>query len=356
MKIAVVCGGTGGQVLPGCVTARALAARAHDVTLWLGGRDVESMSAGGWTGRIVRVRAAGFDTGFSLRAVSTTARLLAAGAVSYRRMRGDPPDVVLAMGGYASVGPVLSARRLGVPIVLHEANAVPGRAIAFLSRFATRVAIAFESARSHFPKVPVTFTGFPVREGLADAGRIEGLDPSCFTILVMGGSQGAHALNEIVPRALVQLRRQGASFQVIHLAGMKDQAGVITVYENAGIVHRVYGFTEDIGKAYGSASVAISRAGAGSCSELAVCRVPALLVPLPGARRDHQLANAREIEGTGGADLVLQKDLTEAWLVKYMEAVITNPSRLEKMRTALRGFDILKAGEKLADVIEETAH
>jgi len=342
-------------VLPGLATARLLVARGHELTLWMGGREVESLSAHGWTGPIVQVRAAGFEKGLSFRSVPAALRLLGSCVVSYRRMRADRPDVLLAMGSYASVGPAVAARLLRIPVVLHEANAVPGRAVSLLSRFASAAGVVFESVRTHLHRVPVTVTGLPLREDLISTGRIDGLDPGRFTILVMGGSQGAHALNEKVPSALAELQRSGASFQVIHLAGAKDEATVRSAYEVAGVEHHVCGFLQDIGRAYASATIAVCRAGAGTCAELAAVGLPALLVPLPAARRDHQLANARELEAVGGVDIALERDLDTAWLVNYLKKIMADHSRLDKMKAALKNFAVENAAEKLADLVESTA-
>jgi len=355
MRIAVVCGGTGGHVLPGLATARVLVERGHSVTLWLGGREVESMSAGDWDGPVERVRAAGFDAGLSLRSASSALRLVGACAASHKRMRAARPDVVLAMGSYASVGPVVAARLLRIPVVLHEANAVPGRAVSLLSRFAAAIAVTFDSARRYLAGAPVVPTGLPLRDGLPSADSLDGIAGNRFTILVMGGSQGARALNERVPAALAELRRRGADFTVIHLAGVKDEAAVRRKYEEAEVDSRVYGFLGDIGRAYASASLAICRAGAGTCAELAVCGVPALLVPLPAARRGHQLANARELEAAGGADVLPQKDLDEARLVHYMEEIMADPDRLKRMQDAMKSAAGRDAAPKLADLVERTA-
>ena len=151
MNIAVACGGTGGHIFPGLATARVLQARGHAVTLWLAGRDVEACSVADWPGATVHIRASGFPSGLSLRSVASVWRMAAAVATAWRRLRETQPDVLLCMGSYASVGPCLAARMLGIPVVLHEANAVPGRAISLLVRFASRVAVGFDEARPWFP-------------------------------------------------------------------------------------------------------------------------------------------------------------------------------------------------------------
>jgi UDP-N-acetylglucosamine--N-acetylmuramyl-(pentapeptide) pyrophosphoryl-undecaprenol N-acetylglucosamine transferase len=249
-------------------TGRCLQERGHDVTLWLGAREVEGLSTGDWEGSVVRVKASGFAAGRYARWLGTALGLLLTCARSRRIMRRSRPDVVLAMGSYASIGPVLAAAMLGVPVVLHEANATPGRAVIFLARHADVLALAYESARPFFKGCFVELTGFPLREGLASRPPLEGLPTDVFTVLVMGGSQGAHALNELAKEGLPQLWARGRRFQVVHLSGRADEADTRQAYEDAGIPHAVFAFLDDMGRAYSSADLAVSRAGAAACAEL----------------------------------------------------------------------------------------
>ncbi|MDI6775183.1 MAG: UDP-N-acetylglucosamine--N-acetylmuramyl-(pentapeptide) pyrophosphoryl-undecaprenol N-acetylglucosamine transferase [Verrucomicrobiota bacterium] len=351
MRIAVACGGTGGHVIPGLVVARRLKERGHDVALWVGGRTVEDRSVSDWRGSIVRVTATGFQ-GFSWRSVAAAWFLTSAFRMCCGIMKRDPPDALLAMGGYASVGPVCAARSLGIPVVLHEANAIPGRAISFLARFSASVAISFEATRLYLKHPSVTLTGYPVRETLPAERFGAPLQAGVFTVLAMGGSQGAHRLNEVVPSALSIVKRRGAPVQAVHLTGQRDEAAVREVYAREGIPHVVQGFMAEMGRAYASADLAVTRAGAGTCAELAVCGVPALLVPLPTSRRGHQLTNARSLAATGGADAREQKDLTPEWLADHVAALQRNRRRLAAMRVALGKLDARGAAERIADLVE----
>jgi UDP-N-acetylglucosamine--N-acetylmuramyl-(pentapeptide) pyrophosphoryl-undecaprenol N-acetylglucosamine transferase len=260
------------------------------------------------------------------------------------------------MGSYASVGPVLAAHNLGIPVVLHEANAVPGRAISFLCRFADTVAVSFESTTAHIRHAGIVVTGFPLRPFVSAGPGGAGKDSKFFDVLVMGGSQGAHRLNEIVPLALCQLHAKGLKVRVTHLTGRNDEAAVQSAYEQAGIPHQVCDFLENINEAYGSADLAITRAGAATCAELAAFRLPALLVPLPSARRDHQTANARAMAEGGGVDLVPEKDLTVEWLAGYVENCMRDPEKLDRMKAVLQNRVIADAAERLADLVEGLKH
>lgn len=355
MKIAVACGGTGGHIFPGLATADVLRRRGHEVELWLGGRDVEGLSVEGWTGNVVRIRAAGFPTGLSMSSLLVIVRLLRAMAASRREMKTRRPDVLLAMGSYSSVGPVLAAHRLGVPVVLHEANAVPGRAIAFLSRYASAVGIAFTAAAAELRGARVERTGLPIRADLL-SGPPErvGVKPGLFTVLVMGGSQGAHRVNQLSCEALCEAHRRGTPLQVVHLAGRMDAEYVKLAYEESGVSNIVFPFLKEMGKAYRVADLAISRAGASSCAELAIFGVPSLLIPFPTARRDHQTANARELERAGAADVRAESEVTAEWLTDYIEACRNDPGRLARMKQAMQSTAMPDAADRLATLVEQT--
>ena len=324
------------------------------MTLWIGGRNVEDLSASDWDGPVVKVASAGFQ-GASWRSLAAVFILAKAFLTCRRILKANPPDAVLAMGSYSSVGPVCAARSLGIPAVLHEANAIPGRAVSFLCPFASAVAISFALTRRHLRHPDIVMTGYPVREGLAGETFGEPLLPGVLTVLVMGGSQGAHRLNEVASSALCLLRKRGIPVQVVHLTGTRDEAMIREVYEREGIPHIVRGFLAEMGRAYASADLAITRSGAGACSEVAALGVPALLVPLPTSRRGHQLANAQSLSAAGAADLREERDLTPEWLADHIDGCRQNPERLRAMKEALRKFEARGASDRIAELVERTA-
>lgn len=354
MKIAVACGGTGGHIFPGLAVAEVMQARGHGVTLWLAGRDVEQASTVDWEGPIVRIRAKGFSSRVGLGAIGVCFRLLAAITASVREMRTSRPDVVLAMGSYASVGPVVAARLLRIPTVLHESNAVPGRAVAFLARFASRIAVGCQAAAASLVHDDVTVTGFPLRRRLDGSFEDGALAPDRFTVLVMGGSQGAHALNETVSAAVIRLQKQSCPVNVVHLAGRLDAESIREQYRDAGVCALVFDFLGEMGKAYHAADLAIARSGAATCAELAACAVPALLVPLPTARRQHQLLNALVVSGAGGADVIAQEALTVKRVCEAIDSLRCDPDRLAEMRKMLKQSAVLDGADQLANLVEAT--
>ncbi|MFC1461177.1 undecaprenyldiphospho-muramoylpentapeptide beta-N-acetylglucosaminyltransferase [Verrucomicrobiota bacterium] len=358
LKIGIACGGTGGHIFPGLATARALRRRGHEVMLWLVGRDLEPVALEGWEGKVVTVHARGFSSRFSPRNAGVLWSLFLSVLTCARTMKRSRPDVLLAMGSYASVGPVLAAKRLGIPVVLHEANVVPGRAIRLLSPVARTVAIGFEETRQVLRHKHVVLTGMPLREAAREDSSDElwnGLKDNGFTVLIMGGSRGAHTLNMMGSSAVIRLYQEARGVQVIHLTGSSDEAVIRAGYERVGVPHAVFGFLGDVRQAYRRAALAVCRSGASTCAELSCYGVPALLVPYPFATHQHQLANARALEKSGSADVRKEDELTEEWIVDYLRGHVSDHGRLESMKEAARNRVSEDAASALADLVEEAA-
>lgn len=352
MNIGVACGGTGGHIFPGLATADALRRRGHEVTLWLAGKSVESAAASGWDGPVVTVSAEGFDVRLSWRALSTAWKLWQAMGVCTRIMRQRPPAVMLAMGSYASIGPIGAARRCRVPYVLHESNVVPGRAVRWLAGSATAIAASFAETAYYLKRGDLVLTGMPLRRELESAARATHERPAEFTLLVMGGSGGARRLNDVAPAALAELKRQGAPLRVIHLSGRHEEGRVRAAYASAGVPAVVHGFTHDMAAIYRQASFALCRSGAATCAELSAFGIPALLVPYPHAVGDHQMANARALEKGGAADVVADRDLTASWLASYLAERRGQPERVASMGQAARGRIHAEGADQLATLVE----
>ena len=350
--IAVACGGTGGHIFPGLATAEALRARGHRVTLWLAGKDVEKTAALGWDGPAITVPAEGFPSGFSPRAARVVWRLTRSVWDCRRRMRAQPPDALLAMGSYASVGPTLAARAYRRPVTLHEANVIPGRAIVWLASRANAVAASFEETRFYLRRKRIVVTGLPLRAELVRAaGERPARPPEPFTALVMGGSRGARPLNRLVSAALAQIPA-AIRPRVIHLAGPDDAAGLRAAYAADGTAAEVHAFCNDMADAYRRAHLAICRAGASTCAELMLFGLPALLVPYPYAARRHQQANARALERVHAADVVEEANLEPGWLAEYLTGCRRTPERLDRLRAAAEGLARPDAAARLADLVE----
>lgn len=348
LTVAIACGGTGGHTYPGLVTARELRRRGHTVELWLAGRDVEAQTACDWDG-------ARFRTGAVPLALRSLPTLLASIVACWRRLALLRPSALLAMGSYASLPPVLAAALRGVPVVLHEANAIPGAAVTRLARLATAVAVSFPETRSRISGCRrVEHTGLPVRPELAGAPPLNGFRQSSgFTLLVTGGSQGAHAVNTCVRDAVVLLARAGRlpGLRVIHQTGVADEASVRAAYAAANVDAQVSAYLRDMGGAYAAADLVIARAGASTCMELCFCGPPPLLIPLPTSARDHQRANAAALVRAGAAEMREQAVLTPAALAQTLLELAADAPRRARLRAALRALAVPDAAARLADLL-----
>lgn len=351
-KIIVACGGTGGHIFPGLVTARELSGRGHDVALWLSGRrDVEAQVTAGYNGRV-------FHTGAVQPKPRNLPAFTAACFRCLKKMRAENPGVVLAMGSYSSLAPVAAARLCHVPVVLHEANATPGQAVKFLSRFAARIAATFPEAVEDLPAQKVVSTGLPLRtQHLLDAARLPDFPEGVFTVFVTGGSQGAHRVNELASAALALLVKDGVqNLRVIHQTGAADEEAVAAAYRGNGVAARVSAFLQDMGAAYATADLVIARAGAATCMETALCNLPAIFIPLPRRGRNDQSTNARSFARAGAALCLVQDGLTPEKLAAEIRALYENPARLAEMRGRAGTLATPDATARLADLVEATAH
>lgn len=349
-RVAMMAGGTGGHVFPALAVASALRDRGHEVT-WIG-------TAKGLESRVVP------DNGFALDYVKVSglrgsglARLLAAPLVLSRAMwqaagilRRRRPDLVVGMGGFVTGPGGVVARILGLPLVIHEQNAVPGLTNRILARLASRVLCAFPGT---FPGRAVV-TGNPVRPEIASLpapgdrfGQRDGLP---LRILVTGGSLGAVALNELVPQAIARLAPE-ARPEVRHQAGRGKAEGARAAYGRAGVPADVSEFIDDVAEALGWADLVICRAGALTISELAAAGVGAVLVPYPYAVDDHQTANAGVLSRAGAAVVMQQQDLTPASLANWLTAR-DRPALLEMARQA-RACALPEATQRVAAICEE---
>ena len=348
-RIVVACGGTGGHVFPGLTVAQELKQRGHEVEVWLSGRDIENAALHGWDGAV-------FATGarqLKLRTIPALVRSFWTCLGGVRRFR---PDAMLAMGSYSSVPPVLAARLKRVPVVLHEANAVPGKAVDFLSRYAVMTAISFEETKQWLLGRATRHTGLPVRADLAGQPRFDEIPEGAFTVLVTGGSQGARKINTLASQAMCLLKQSGAEgLFVIHQCGAADEERIREAYAAAGVSAMTQAFIAEMGRAYASADLVICRAGASTCFELCLLGKAALLIPLPTAVRDHQKANATALARSHGVDVGIQKELTGRSLMRYVKDKMDNPVLLKRMSQAIRVLAMPDAVARVADVLEEVA-
>lgn len=351
MRIAVACGGTGGHIFPGLATAQELTKRGHEVSLWLAGRDVEGDSVREWSGPVVALKARGLSGGVGSRA-RALAGMLKTVCHSLQLMRRQRPDVVVAMGAYSSVGPGLAAGLLRIPLVLHEGNAVPGRAMRLLAPFAATIGTGFPALRG-LPARKTIYCGFPVRAAFSEMKKCPADPP---LLLVTGGSQGAAILNRVVPEAIrTFVKSGGPALQVVHVSGKGAYDVVREQYKGLEHMVRVEAFSHEMPALYAAASIAITRAGAATCTELAVAKVPAILVPYAAAAGNHQWYNAKSMVDTGGFALMDESACDAASLASSLHTFLSQPERLAHMQRALPGPIVSDGAANLANLVEQTA-
>jgi UDP-N-acetylglucosamine--N-acetylmuramyl-(pentapeptide) pyrophosphoryl-undecaprenol N-acetylglucosamine transferase len=276
--------------------------------------------------------------------------------LSKKIFSGRPPTAALAMGGFASAPPILAARRFGAQTFLHESNTIPGRANRWLSWFVNAAFISFPSAAGKLHTRRVTVTGTPVRRQFQPRDQEScraalGLAPGRDVILVMGGSQGASGINELVRQALPQLSSRAPQIQCLHLAGPNDSEKLRQAYSAAKLAAVVQPFCDSMELALGAATVALARAGASSLAEFAAMQVPAILIPYPVATDNHQFYNARAFEAAGAARLFEQAAVTPELLISSLLDIVTNVALREKMRQALAAIQAPQAAEQVAQAI-----
>ena len=345
-RVIIMAGGTGGHVYPALAVANLLIAEGHQVT-WLGTRKGLEARVVPAAGIKVEWLAVSGVRGKSLMSrVRAPLMIVRALWQSLKILRRIQPDVVLGMGGFVAGPGGLVAAVLGIPLVLHEQNRIPGTTNRWLARWADRVLEAFEG--SFPPRCRAIAVGNPVRADIAALirhPRAPWADRP-LRILVVGGSLGALALNEIVPEALASL---GRSVAIRHQTGPRFQEKTEARYLTLGLEAEVLAYMEDMAEAYRWADVAICRAGAMTVSELALAGLPAVLIPYPHAIDDHQTANARLLADPGGALLLPQGDLTPHNLALALNTLFDQEDAARHMSHALR----LQARPEAAAVVAE---
>ncbi len=341
-------GGTGGHIFPGLAVAEELAARGWRVA-WMGspaGMEATLVPRHGY--EMAWVRFAGVRGKGLRRFVTLPLELVVAFWQALRAIRRLRPDVVLGMGGYISFPGGMMASLLGRPLVVHEQNAIAGATSKLLARLADRVLTtvpgAFGAATQAIP------TGNPVRRELAHqsvpAERYAGREPR-LRLTVIGGSLGAKALNDTVPRALALLE-PGARPIVLHQSGRQHVDALRAAYAQAGVEAEVVAFVDDMAGLLAQSDLVISRAGATTLAELACVGVACVLVPFPFAVDDHQTHNARFLADAGAALLVPQSTLTPESLAATLRTL--DRPKLLAMAEAARALGRPDAANRVADI------
>src|ERR1017187_10158146 len=373
MKVMIACGGTGGHLFPGLAVAEALRARHHQVRLLVSEKAIDRTALAALTessdpaARIAveAVPAVGYQG--SRRLIPFCACLAKATRKCIAVCDEFEPDVVLGMGGFTSAPAVFGAwwnRKRGTATLIHESNAIPGKANRWAGRFADHVAVGLADCARFFGRKPVTVTGTPIRAALshgkvAGARARLGLEADRLTVLVAGGSQGAHAINEAVAGALPWLNGRKGALQFVHLAGARDEQILRETYEKNGFQAKVMSFCNEMELAYSAADVVVARSGASTLTEIAAFGLPAILIPYPHAAGNHQWHNARVFESAGAARLLDQSQFSGLHaergerLARAITELLDDETGRARMADAARLLAVDDAAERLARLLEQ---
>jgi UDP-N-acetylglucosamine--N-acetylmuramyl-(pentapeptide) pyrophosphoryl-undecaprenol N-acetylglucosamine transferase len=347
-------GGTGGHLFPGIAVARALVRRHRRAFVAFAGtgRGIEARVLATEGFRFEPIRSAGL-MGKSPRAVARTVAMapltLLDAARVLRRVR---PDLVIGLGGYSAGPVVLLAALAGRATMLMEQNAVPGMTNRWLAPIVQAAAISFETAASRFG-TGAFVSGNPVREDFFDVARVDRTGrPGPPTVLVLGGSQGAHNLNAALAGAAGALAAMPGGVRVIHQTGEADRDWVRGAYRQAGLDTRVEAFFETVHEEMRAADMVVCRAGATTLAEIAAAGLPAVIVPLPTAANDHQRRNAAAFAAAGAAEVVEEAELDRR-LVPRLSSLATDRGRRAAMAAAAAGLAKPDAAEKVLERAEQ---
>jgi UDP-N-acetylglucosamine--N-acetylmuramyl-(pentapeptide) pyrophosphoryl-undecaprenol N-acetylglucosamine transferase len=345
-RVLLACGGTGGHLAPGIALAQRLTEEGHACQLVVSSKVVDARMTSHYP-RLTFVpgKGRGFGPGLAAKMLFFPA-LLGAVWSSWRLLRRFRPDALVCFGGFMSLGPALACLLTGVPVIVHEANRHPGKAVRLIARFAASVHLpagvriaGVAAARQHD-------SGYPVRAEIRPqareaARRLLGLPSGGRLLLVTGGSQGASALNRWVEEQLAEFRARG-----VHVLCLTGPGGREEEVRTSESVVKFVPFCHQMAAAYSAADLAVTRAGAGTLAELATCRTPAVLVPYPRAADDHQTANAAQCAGAGAAVLLPERELGK--LAGIVFAHLGDNGALSAMRDALALADAANRWEELA--------
>jgi len=348
MRVLIAGGGTGGHVIPALAIARELKARYRAEVLFVG-------TARGMENRLVPQ--AGFNLALvkvgALKNVSIATRLrtlfdLPRAILHSRKIiREFRPDVVVGVGGYAS-GPAMAAAILGrIPTLAFEPNLVPGFANKMVGRRVSAGAVHFEETKQYFRNAHVV--GVPVRP---EFFNVPAASPHHLpTLLVFGGSQGAHAINQAAIEAIPEVQRQLPTLRMIHQTGERDYNQVQAAYSRAGVSAEVSAFIDNMPTAFAQADLLLCRSGASTVAEIAAAGKPAIFVPFPRAADDHQRRNAEAIAAAGAAILIPESELTPQKLAQTVAELLSDPESLKQMGDKARALGHKDAAGQVAEMV-----
>jgi len=352
MRILIAGGGTGGHVIPALAIARELKARYNAELLFVGtARGIENRLVPQAGFGLMKIKVGALKNVGLMTRLRTLIDLPLAILSARKILKVFSPDVVVGVGGYAS-GPAMAAAILNrIPTLAFEPNYVPGFANKMVGKRVSAAAVHFEQTKQFFRNPQVL--GVPVRQEFFSVPPVA--TPHSPTLLVFGGSQGAHAINEAVTGAAPEVLRHIPDLRIIHQTGERDYNDVQAAYSRAGIHAEVSAFIDNMPQAFARADLLVCRSGASTVAEITAAGKPAIFIPFPQAADDHQRRNAEAIAEGGAAMLIPQAELTPQRLAKVIVELMSDRNRLMQMSDRARALSHSDAAGRVARMVAELA-
>ncbi len=352
-KVIIACGGTGGHLFPGIAVAEELEKRGHDVLLLISEKKVDAQASRKYGNlKFQSIPAIAKPATLSPKMIPFLFRLWRVVKQCRCILKQEQADVVLGMGGFTSLPPVLAGKKLGLATYVHDSNALPGKANRLTARWCRKVLLGFEVAKKYFPNSEMAITGTPVRKELEalpnkeEARKKYGLSFDAKTVLVMGGSQGAKHLNTLV----IDAAKAMPDVQFLHITGASDHDRVKDLVKGREGYHILL-FCDDMASAFASCDMAVCRSGASSMTELAYLGMPSVLVPYPYAADDHQTHNAKVFEDANAAILRQESDMDAGSLVADITRLCGDENAYQEMQVNADALAVKDASSRICDVI-----
>jgi UDP-N-acetylglucosamine--N-acetylmuramyl-(pentapeptide) pyrophosphoryl-undecaprenol N-acetylglucosamine transferase len=359
MNVAIACGGTGGHLFPGLAVAEVLKNRGHEVLLLISEKQIDAIAVGNRKEfRVQKIPAIGLSKLVSAQFFSFVAKFVHGLAACLRMYHSFKPDAVLGMGGFTSTAPILAGRLTGRPTFVHESNAIPGKANRLNAVLSKKVLLGFEECARYFPNKAVEVTGTPIRDSLrgpvdrSQALKNMRLKSDLRTVLVMGGSQGAHGINEAVVAVLERFAQKEVQF--IHLTGKEDENYVYECYRREAIPAFVSAFYDRMEEAYTVADLAVARSGAASLTELSYFGLPSILIPYPFAAENHQFFNAEIFARHGLAEVLEESRVNEDTLSSLIDQFLNNGAKVRGAIAQPHALGPETAANRIVEIIEKS--
>jgi len=351
MKVIIAGGGTGGHLFPGIAIAEEFLRRNQTSSILFVGtnRGLEKRVLGKMGFNLHTLDVEGIKGRGIAKTVGALLKIPRSLVESYRLIHQFRPDIVIGVGGYASGPAVITACLMGIKTAVAEQNALPGITNRVLGRIVDRIFLTFPETKKWFPEKKIIVSGNPVRAAFLTGIQESGKNAGKFTILIFGGSQGAHGINLAVLDSLPYLAKIKEKLKVIHQTGSADLDSTLPHYNSCGMDAEVLPFIMDMAQAFRSADLLVCRAGATSIAEITASGKAAILIPLPHAANDHQTKNAEALVKAGAAVMIREKDISGKTLAEAIERFYRQPGLIREMEARSAGLGNVRAAADIVD-------